>query len=32
MATPPAYEINDDSLYEATISMDRGDIVVELDP
>jgi cyclophilin family peptidyl-prolyl cis-trans isomerase len=32
MATPPAYEINDDSLYEATISMDRGDIVLELDP
>ncbi len=32
MATPPAYEINDDSLYEATISTDRGDIVLELDP
>lgn len=32
MAKPPAYEINDDSLYEATISTDRGDIVLELDP
>jgi cyclophilin family peptidyl-prolyl cis-trans isomerase len=32
MATLPAYEIKDDSLYEATISMDRGDIVLELDP
>jgi cyclophilin family peptidyl-prolyl cis-trans isomerase len=32
MATPPAHEINDDSLYEATISTDRGDIVLELDP
>ena len=32
MATPPAYEINDDALYEATISTDRGDIVLELDP
>jgi cyclophilin family peptidyl-prolyl cis-trans isomerase len=32
MATPPAYEINDDSLYEATISTDKGDIVLELDP
>lgn len=32
MATPPAYEINDDSLYDATISTDRGDIVLELDP
>src|ERR671912_276076 len=32
MATQPAYEINDDALYEATISTDRGDIVLELDP
>jgi peptidyl-prolyl cis-trans isomerase B (cyclophilin B) len=32
MATPPAYEINDDALYEATINTDRGDIVLELDP
>ena len=32
MATPPAYEINDDSLYEATISTAKGDIVLDLDP
>src|SRR5215207_3685007 len=32
MATQPAYEISDDALYEATISTDRGDIVLELDP
>jgi cyclophilin family peptidyl-prolyl cis-trans isomerase len=32
MATQPAFEINDDALYEATISTDRGDIVLELDP
>jgi cyclophilin family peptidyl-prolyl cis-trans isomerase len=32
MASPPAYEINDDAIYEATISTDRGDIVLELDP
>jgi peptidyl-prolyl cis-trans isomerase B (cyclophilin B) len=32
MATPPAHEINDDAIYEATIATDRGDIVLELDP
>jgi peptidyl-prolyl cis-trans isomerase B (cyclophilin B) len=32
MATPPAHEINDDAVYEATISTDRGDMVLELDP
>ncbi|HEY8526061.1 MAG TPA: peptidylprolyl isomerase [Acidimicrobiales bacterium] len=32
MATPPAHEINDDALYEATITTDKGDIVIELDP
>jgi cyclophilin family peptidyl-prolyl cis-trans isomerase len=32
MATPPAYEINDDALYDVTIATDKGDIVVELDP
>ena len=32
MATPPAYEINDDALYDVTIATDKGDIVLELDP
>jgi peptidyl-prolyl cis-trans isomerase B (cyclophilin B) len=32
MATPPAHEINDDAIYEATITTDRGDMVLELDP
>ena len=32
MATPPAHEINDDAIYEATISTDKGDMVLELDP
>jgi peptidyl-prolyl cis-trans isomerase B (cyclophilin B) len=32
MATPPAHEINDDAVYEATITTDRGDMVLELDP
>jgi cyclophilin family peptidyl-prolyl cis-trans isomerase len=32
MATPPAHEINDDAVYEATISTDKGDMVLELDP
>ncbi len=32
MATPPAHEINDDAIYEATIATDRGDMVLELDP
>lgn len=32
MATPPAHEIDDNALYEATIATDRGTIVMELDP
>jgi cyclophilin family peptidyl-prolyl cis-trans isomerase len=32
MATPPAYEIKDDALYDVTIATDKGDIVLELDP
>ncbi|HEX8804591.1 MAG TPA: peptidylprolyl isomerase [Acidimicrobiales bacterium] len=32
MAQPPAHEIDDAAVYEATISTDRGDIVMELDP
>jgi cyclophilin family peptidyl-prolyl cis-trans isomerase len=32
MATPPAYEINDDALYDVTIATDKGEIVLELDP
>ena len=32
MAQPPAHEIDDDALYRATITTDRGTIVMELDP
>lgn len=32
MASPPAHEINDNAIYEATITTDRGDMVLELDP
>jgi cyclophilin family peptidyl-prolyl cis-trans isomerase len=32
MATPPAHVIDDDAIYEATITTDRGDIVMALDP
>lgn len=32
MATPPPYEIDDNTTYVATIATDRGDIVMELDP
>jgi cyclophilin family peptidyl-prolyl cis-trans isomerase len=32
MATPPAHVIDDGAIYEATITTDRGDIVMELDP
>jgi cyclophilin family peptidyl-prolyl cis-trans isomerase len=32
MASPPAHEINDDAVYQATIETNRGDIVLELDP
>ena len=32
MASPPAYEIDDDATYEVTIATDKGDIVMELDP
>jgi cyclophilin family peptidyl-prolyl cis-trans isomerase len=32
MATPPAYEIDDNATYEVTIATDKGDIVMELDP
>jgi peptidyl-prolyl cis-trans isomerase B (cyclophilin B) len=32
MAKPPAYEIDDSKVYKATITTDRGAIVVELDP
>ena len=32
MAQPPAYEIDDSKIYRATITTDRGTIVVDLDP
>ncbi|MGH9138794.1 MAG: peptidylprolyl isomerase [Acidimicrobiales bacterium] len=32
MAAPPPKQIDDDTIYVATIQTDRGDIVCELDP
>src|SRR5947208_9664649 len=32
MASPPPMTINVDALYKVTITTDRGDIVMELDP
>ena len=32
MAQQPAFEIDDDKIYRATIVTDRGQIVVDLDP
>ena len=32
MASPPPMSINVDALYKVTITTDRGDIVMELDP
>jgi cyclophilin family peptidyl-prolyl cis-trans isomerase len=32
MATPPAYEIDDNATYRVDIATDKGDIVMELDP
>jgi cyclophilin family peptidyl-prolyl cis-trans isomerase len=32
MAQPPAFEIDTDTTYEATIATDKGDIVIELNP
>ncbi|MFP3900672.1 MAG: peptidylprolyl isomerase [Acidimicrobiia bacterium] len=32
MASPPPHEIDDDAIYEVTITTDRGDIVLDLDP
>jgi peptidyl-prolyl cis-trans isomerase B (cyclophilin B) len=32
MASPPAYEIDDNATYEVTIATDKGDIVMELHP
>jgi cyclophilin family peptidyl-prolyl cis-trans isomerase len=32
MAAPPAFEIDQDTIYQVTINTDRGDIVLELDP
>ena len=32
MADQPAYEIDDDKTYRATIVTDRGTMVLDLDP
>jgi peptidyl-prolyl cis-trans isomerase B (cyclophilin B) len=32
MAAPPAHEIDDDAIYQATVTTDRGTMVMELDP
>jgi peptidyl-prolyl cis-trans isomerase B (cyclophilin B) len=32
MADPPDHEIDENATYEVTISTDKGDIVMELDP
>jgi cyclophilin family peptidyl-prolyl cis-trans isomerase len=32
MANPPPFEIDESTIYEVTISTDRGDIVADLDP
>ena len=32
MADAPAYEIDDDTLYRATVTTDRGTMVMDLDP
>jgi peptidyl-prolyl cis-trans isomerase B (cyclophilin B) len=32
MAQPPAFEIDEDKVYRATITTDRGTIVMDLDP
>ena len=32
MANPPAYEIDDNAVYEVTIATDKGDIVMDLQP
>ena len=32
MASPPPFEIDEDTIYQVTITTDRGDIVLELDP
>ena len=32
MAEPPAFEIDDSKVYRATITTDRGTIVMDLDP
>jgi cyclophilin family peptidyl-prolyl cis-trans isomerase len=32
MAAPPAFQIDEDTIYQVRIETDRGDIVLELDP
>ncbi len=32
MATPPAFEIDPEKLYRVTVTLDRGAIVMDLDP
>ena len=32
MAAPPAFAIDEDTIYQVTITTDRGEILLELDP
>ena len=32
MAKPPEHEIDDNAIYRATITTDRGPIIMDLDP
>lgn len=32
MASPPPFEIDEQTIYQVTIATDRGDMVLELDP
>ena len=32
MSNPPDFQINQDAVYQVTLSTDRGDITMELDP
>lgn len=32
MASPPPFQIDEDTIYRVTIATDRGDIVMDLDP
>src|SRR4051812_11235285 len=32
MASPPPFDIDEDTIYQVTITTDRGDMLLELDP